>query len=90
MENKSISENKIYQSKCYAIPDGELWKIVIGTLHAPIGPRLSKKDPLPDWPTLFDNEQEAKRMARRWTEYVQSQNANQIAKIKKKLQRKKR
>ena len=59
MNKESISENKIYQSKCYAIKDNQLWKIVLGTSHAPIGPRLSKKDPLPDWPILFDNEQEA-------------------------------
>jgi hypothetical protein len=81
--------NKIHQSICVAIPDNGLWKIVLGeTSHAPIGPRLSKKDPLPDWPILFDTETEAKRMARRWTEYVQSQNADKIKKIIKKMEKK--
>jgi len=79
---------RIHQSKCYAIPDGNLFKIVLGTDQVPIGPRLSKKDPLPDWPLLFDNKEEAERMAHRWTEYVQSQNAEKIKKIKKKWERK--
>ena len=82
--------SKIYQPKCYVVEDQPYFKIVLGKNHAPIGQRLSKRDPLPDWPILYDNKNDAERMANRWTEYIQSQNSERIKKWEKKQKKKRR
>ena len=44
-----------------------------GGKWAPIGLRLSKKNPLPDYPIYCSNEREAKIMCEKWQTYFDSQ-----------------
>ncbi len=60
----------------YRQPDTWLEIVVTGPAKAPIGPRLAKGEPLPDWPTRFPVEKldEAKAQAARWDAWITKQN----------------
>ena len=47
---------------------------------APIGQRLAKKDPLPDYPVFCTNEQQAEELKVLWQKYIDSQNIRKYKK----------
>ena len=54
------------------LEEGELF--VIQTENGPIGPRLSKRDPLPDWPLYFTTREDSKVWEIKWFNWINSQN----------------
>ena len=63
-------------SKCIVIKKQNFYEIMLklGNQPAPIGARLAKRAPLPDYAILYTDKGEALRMAEKWDQYINEQN----------------
>lgn len=62
---------KEHQTKYIAIKSNGLWEIHVDSFGkpAPIGPRLAKRIPLPDYPRFATTQEEAFGLVGKWNEW---------------------